>query len=151
MGDLILRPDEQELLRVIHYRTDGSEPLPKPFEREIYLVSMVVVGTYYMQNIGLLYQSLEIDDPLRLVREPDNPYDEYAIRVETADAEMIGYCATPALASTEDRKLGYISRTNNKIIARLMDAGKLIYGKVRLKEIVDGSYYKILIRIILRE
>lgn len=150
MGDLILRPEEQELLRAIH-RSDGSEPLPRPFEREIYLVSMVVVGTYYMKNIDALYQSLQIDDPLRLVREPDNPYDEYAIRVETAGAETIGYCATPALASTEDYKLGYISRMNNKIIARLMDAGKLIYGKVRLKEIIDGSFYKILIRIIMRD
>ena len=150
MGELILRPDKRDLLRAIN-RPDGSEPLPLPFEREIYLISMVVVGTSYVENIAKLFESLEVDDLLRLVREPDNPYDEYAIRVETTDAELLGYCGTPALAAPEDRKLGYISRANNKIIASLMDAGKLVYGRVREKELVNDMYYKILIRIILKD
>lgn len=150
MGELMLRPDERDLLRAIN-RPDGAGPLPVPFEREIYLASLVVVGTYYVQNIGSIFQTIEVDDPIRLVREPDNPYDEYAVRVETANAEKLGYCPSPGLTFSGDDKLGYISRANNKLIARLMDAGKLIYGRVRLKELINGSYYKILIRVFMKD
>lgn len=45
---------------------------------------------------------------LKLFREPDNEYDEWAI----------------AVYITDDDKLGYISRFKNETIARLMDAGK---------------------------
>lgn len=45
---------------------------------------------------------------LRLYREPDNPYDKWAIRVYTQD----------------DIDLGFISRYKNETIARLMDEGR---------------------------
>ena len=47
-------------------------------------------------------------------------------------------------------KLGYIPRDRNKIFARLMDAGKDLYGTVRHKEIV-GGYYRIVIKVFLHD
>lgn len=45
---------------------------------------------------------------LRLFREPENDYDQWAIAVYTQDDELIGY----------------ITRFKNEAIARMMDAGK---------------------------
>ena len=45
---------------------------------------------------------------LKLFREPENEYDEWAI----------------AVYITDEDKLGYLSRFKNETIARLMDAGK---------------------------
>ena len=47
--------------------------------------------------------------------------------------------ACPDYALAESVKLGYISMKNNKVFVRLMDAGKLLYGVVRRKE-MDGEY-----------
>ncbi|RKX74592.1 MAG: hypothetical protein DRP87_16520 [Spirochaetes bacterium] len=49
---------------------------------------------------------LEVDQPLNLIREPENPYDEMAIEVYW-----------------KDYKLGYIPRDDNSVIAQLMDRG----------------------------
>lgn len=47
-------------------------------------------------------------------------------------------------------KLGYIPMKNNKVFARLMDAGKLLYGVVRRKE-MDGEYHRIVVKIYLKD
>ena len=58
----------------------------------------------------------------------------------------------PAITDTNDvtTKLGYIPRAYNKAFARLMDAGKLLYGVVRHKERVN-RYYRIVVKIYLRD
>ena len=89
-------------------------------------------------------------DMLTLIREPENPYDEYAIRIDVDDDGLPGY--DPAKTDLEDksRMLGYIPRAFNKPFARLMDAGKLLYGTVRHKELAAG-YYKIVVKIFMRD
>lgn len=47
-------------------------------------------------------------------------------------------------------KIGYIPRQDNVIFARLMDAGKLLFGKISSKEII-GSWVKIGIKVYLHE
>lgn len=86
----------------------------RPFGQEIYLTSCIVAGSYYVEDFFILLMKLEHGDRLVLVREPDNKYDTYAIRIQNA----------------EGKKLGYVPRTMNHIPARLMDAGKVIYAKV---------------------
>ena len=51
---------------------------------------------------------LKPGDELKLYREPDNKYDEWAIAVYATEKDMIGY----------------VSRYKNETIARLMDVGK---------------------------
>lgn len=91
--------------------------LGKPFLQTIYLTSCEVAGTIYAERIEWLLAGLKEEDPLKLAREPKNPYDEFAIRVDTIKGE----------------KLGYIPKAINHIPARLMDAGKLITARVQRK------------------
>ena len=145
MNELILKQAEEELVAALH--ADGAElTLPLPFERDIFLLGTDVVGTNYVENIAALYETLQEGERVRLVREPENPYDEYAIRIDALPEE--GEISQDALAL--GRKLGYIPRDRNKIFARLMDAGKDLYGTVRHKEIV-GGYYRIVIKVFLRD
>ena len=48
------------------------------------------------------------------------------------------------------RKLGYVPREDNKIAARLMDAGKILFGRILMKE-KKGSWIKIYVKVFLRE
>lgn len=100
-----------------------STPASKPVLNSIYLLTVPIAGLFYTDDINNLIDDLSVDDQLILEREPDNEHDKYAILVNDSYGE----------------KLGYIPRENNKIIARLMDAGKNIYGKV--KEIKDEDKY----------
>jgi hypothetical protein len=124
MGEII-KLDETNILAVINAKTSGLD-IGKPFSKQIYLISASIAGTYYVDNIDELLKKIEIGTMLHFVREPDNQYDELAILVKDQNGN----------------KLGYVPRKKNPILARLMDAGKRIYGTV--KEIHnDDSYINI--------
>lgn len=68
-----------------------------------------------------LWDEMKIGDALELVREPDNPYDAKAVRVEW-----------------RGQKLGYVPRRENVDIARLMDRGARLEARItRLVESRD--------------
>lgn len=98
--------------------------VPMPFQRHIFLMECRVAGTTYIENIGRRLRGLAAGSTVRLVREPENPCDALAIRVENPSGE----------------KLGYIPRASNAVLARLLDAGKNIYGKLSQApdEVEDG-------------
>ena len=87
-----------------------TKPIGLPTD-DIFLYNIKVAGTTYINNKDTIIRELNINDSLTLVREPDNKYDEYAIKVLTGRGE----------------KIGYIPRENNKIFARMLDAGKELY------------------------
>ena len=91
----------------------GGEMI-RPFARTIFLRHMPVAGIYHVRNYKSLLKKIREDDRLLLIREPQNAYDEWAILVMTQERE----------------KLGYIPRRENRILARLMDAGKSIFAEV---------------------
>ncbi len=87
---------------------------------------MWVAGCNHVDGIEGLLNELKVGDRLILLREPKNEYDELAILVK----------------DQMDRKLGYIPRAHNHIMARLMDAGKLLYAKVtKILDKYDKDYY----------
>ena len=145
MEDLILKADETELVSLLN--SDAGITLPLPFEQDIFLYGTEIAGTRYRDNIEELYNRLELGDILALVREPDNPYDEYAIRIEIDTDGIPGYDLSQM---DPDLKLGYVPRSINKPFARLMDAGKLLYGVVRDKQLITG-YHKIIVKIYMRD
>lgn len=77
---------------------------------------------------------IHIDDRLDFFREPDNRYDPEAIVIKTAAGA----------------KIGYVPRQDNVIFARLMDAGKLLFGRISQKK-KKGSWVKIGIKVFLHE
>jgi hypothetical protein len=124
MNELI-RIDETNIVSVLNSSKSGLD-IGKPFSRQIYLISASVAGSHYVDDIYDLLDKIKIGAKLRFVREPDNKYDELAIIVKDQD----------------NNKLGYVPRKKNPILARLMDAGKLIYGTVKTIN-NDDSYINI--------
>lgn len=99
----------------------GKKDMPVPFQQEIFLQECHVAGTMHVDDILIKTQGLSVGSALVLKREPSNPYDELAISVETSEGERVGY----------------IPKKYNQAYARLMDAGKLLVGKVSHKELED--------------
>jgi len=68
-----------------------------------------------------LWNEMKVGDALALSREPDNPYDARAVRVDW-----------------RGQKLGYVPRRENADIARLMDRGAKLEARIsRLVESRD--------------
>ncbi len=146
MDELIIRNKETELVSALHYL---GEDLPDPFERDVFLLGTDVAGTSYRENIAEIFAILEEGDPIALIREPENPYDEYAIRLEIdrADSEE----AAARIGAYEGTMVGYVPRgVKNKIFSRLMDAGKLLFAVVRAKEEING-YFRIVVKVYLKD
>ena len=85
----------------------------KSFLEDTYLITLNVAGLYYNDNILEIFPKLKKKDRLELYRQQDNEFDKYAI-----------------LVKFNGEKLGYVPRSDNKILANLMDAGKEIYGEI---------------------
>jgi len=60
-----------------------------------------------------VWRDVKAGDRLELVREPDNPYDPNAVRIEW-----------------RGRKLGYLPRRNNDAVARQLDRGAALEARV---------------------
>lgn len=129
----IEKSNKNDFLSIIH--GTGNLDLVKPFERDIFLFETHVAGTTHVEGILDLEPYLKIDERLEFYREPDNYYDEKAIVIKTINGV----------------KIGYIPKADNIIFSRLMDAGKLLFGKIKEKEIVNDNWLKITINIYLSE
>ena len=99
------------------------------------LAVLLAAGAPQAQSVKLLVQSsplagfryaeasqvwseLRIGDPLELVREPDNPHDRNAVRV-----------------NWRGHKLGYVPRAENEALAWAMDRGERVTARIsRLQE-----------------
>lgn len=131
MSDII-KPEGTGLASLLH---SGSEiAIPKPYERDIFLFDTYVAGTSHIPGIEELEPLLKPSEKLNFFREPNNPYDSKAIVVKTENGV----------------KIGYVPRKDNAVFARLMDAGKLLFGRITDKNILDG-WVKIDIKIYLHE
>jgi len=130
MSDLTVIDDVRKAL--MRKAFDG-QGFPMPFTKEIFLIACHVAGTGY-RDIKAFEPELKIDDFLVLKREPKNPHDAFAI----------------AIFSEGGKKLGYVPKAKNEILARLMDAGKFVFGKLVSKEWVD-DWLRIDIRIFMRD
>lgn len=132
MGELI-KTEGGGLMGLLHGK-NGELVIPKPFERDIFLFDTYVAGTTHIEGIEELEPYLNADDRLDFFREPDNKYDSQAIVIKTLNGVQIGY----------------VPKQDNVIFARLMDAGKLLFGRISDKE-KKGSWVKIDIKIFLHE
>ncbi len=81
-------------------------------EAKVYLQNSRLAGFRYYDG-RKLWPELRVGDALTLVREADNPYDANAIRVEW-----------------RERKLGFVPRADNAALARFMDRGQRLEGRV---------------------
>lgn len=74
--------------------------------------SSPLAGSQY-HAAGELRAQMKVGDMLELVREPDNPHDRKAIRVDW-----------------RGRKLGYVPRAQNRAVAAALDQGERLVARI---------------------
>ena len=118
--------------KLVH--TLGKEGIPVPFVHEIFLLESRVVGMGFVEDIGEKTKTVVPGGILPLRREPRNRHDARAIQV----------------LNDREERIGYVPRADNPILSRLMDAGKMLYAKVKA---VDEEYdwFRITIEIYMRD
>lgn len=84
----------------------------RPLVKEVHLFDTFIAGTSHLEKKEVL-DNVKEGDTLLLRRE-NNKFDENAI----------------VILNEKNEKLGYIPEKDNVIFSRLMDAGKLLKGKV---------------------
>jgi len=98
----------------------GSQPLHAQVAAHILLQNSPLAGFQYHAG-KTLWPQMQVGDALTLVREPDNPHDALAVRVEW-----------------RGHKIGYVPRRENADVARFMDGGQTLVARiVRLAEVRD--------------
>lgn len=107
------KPEGGSLLQSLH----AEVQLPIPYSEDVFLLHTLIAGTTHVVGIEELAPFLRPGDRLELVRMPSNPSDPNAIKVFTRDRV----------------KVGYVPKKDNLILARLMDAGKLLYASIAEK------------------
>jgi hypothetical protein len=127
-----LVPIDPALLALM-YGSFGKDGALMPFVREIMLVECDIAGTSYRALKGI-EPTIPPGALLVLKREPANPHDALAIMI---------------FAET-GHNLGYVPRAKNEALARLMDAGKLLFAKLEAK-VWQGDWLKAKVRIYLRD
>lgn len=110
-----------------------KDGLPLPHIKEIFLIETHIAGTSYL-DLSSIEPTLEKNGFLKLQREEENPYDNLAILIFEEGGN----------------KLGYIPRSKNEVLSRLMDAGKFIFGRIIDKEWVN-SWLKLTIKIYMKD
>lgn len=94
------------------------EALAAPAADAVIVVQRSPLAGLRHYDAGGVWREMSPGDRLELVREPDNPYDANAIRIEW-----------------RGRKLGYLPRRDNTAVARQLDRGTALEARVaRLKE-----------------
>ena len=123
---------DPKYLEIIRTSLDKSG-LPKPFVQEVELLNCNIAGTTFL-NLEDIEPKLKKHQLLVLKREPKNEYDGNAILILTEDGQ----------------KLGYVPQEKNEVLSNLMDAGKLLFGKLNEKTWVD-NWLKLDVQVYLRD
>ena len=131
MSQAIIKIDPK-YLEIVRTSLDKTG-LPKPFVQEVELLNCNIAGTTFL-NLKDIEPKLKKNQLLVLKREPKNEYDDKAIMILTEDGQ----------------KLGYLPQERNEILSRLMDAGKLLFGRLDEKNWVD-RWLRLDIQVYLRD
>lgn len=129
----IVKLDNESLTAILNSPATpaGEGGRGKPFGQRIFLVEAIVAGTTHLKDDPAeLFERLNVGERLDFFREADNPHDRLAIVVK----------------NPRGAKIGYVPRAKNEILARLMDAGKLVFGILADKEMV-GRWLKLTMEI----
>jgi hypothetical protein len=100
------------LLAVAVLACSAHEALAQRVQARIVVQSSPLAGFRHYEAPGL-WDQMRAGDELTLVREPDNPHDRNAVRVEWRSF-----------------KLGYVPRAQNEAVARLLDRGTRLVARV---------------------
>jgi hypothetical protein len=103
-----------------HVFTAEKKPIKAKYKK---LYTGSVAGMYYYDAESVLPSIVHMDE-LELRREPANRYDHRAIEVYF-----------------KGRKLGYVARVDNEVLANLMDGGTKLFARAKVKQ-QQESYHQ---------
>jgi hypothetical protein len=134
MSNLV--PVDQFLLTLLKGGTGSGHGIPMPYSKDIFLIETRVAGTTHLNypDLKAFAANLVPEGLLMMKREQDNPHDSNAILLFTESG----------------MKVGYIPRDENKILARLLDAGKLLFARID-QHFFEGDWLRIKIKVYLKD
>ncbi|WP_026687036.1 HIRAN domain-containing protein [Azovibrio restrictus] len=98
----------------------GAGPRAQEAQVRLLVQASPLAGSQF-HDLEALRPRLRVGDPLTLVREPENPHDPRAVRVEW-----------------QGHKLGYVPRKENRSVAAALDRGDVLRARIaRLREDPD--------------
>jgi HIRAN domain len=100
--------------------------------KDILVLETIVAGTSF-KKLKDVEPNLNTQVKLELVREPNNEFDSFAIALYF-----------------NKTKIGYIPKSSNEVIARLLDAGKPFFATIEAKD-WEGNWLKIEIKVFLKD
>lgn len=110
----------------------GLGLLPRPARQEVrdtWLWEGPVAGFRYHAGPGLL-ADLAAGQALRLVPEPENPYDDHALALYAGTA-----------------RLGYIPRADNRVMSRLAQGGHPLWVRITAVQPAAADWEKVWVRV----
>jgi len=108
-------------------------PAQAETQARVILQTSPLAGFQYHAG-GAVFPLMQVGDPLTLVREPDNPYDPRAVRVEWRGA-----------------MIGYAPRADNVDLARLMDHGARVSGRILRLQKARDPWKRVLFEVLIEE
>ena len=127
-GDLTIIDDSWLTL------SDQAKEMPVAFQQVVFLTNCHLAGTNEIADIKDKVDGIKNDEPLVLHRAATDATDARAVSVETASGTLIGY----------------VPRRYGAVMARLMDAGKLLSAKLIGRD-CDEQWTDITVAIEMRE
>jgi len=85
-----------------------------------YFLHCYIAGLQYYEALEV-WKKLEIGHTLELIPEPDNRYDEHAV-----------------IVAFEGKKLGYLPRSQNRAVSKILQAGHDAY-KARIQSLYSQN------------
>ncbi|WP_324675857.1 HIRAN domain-containing protein [Hymenobacter sp. GOD-10R] len=98
-----------------------------PSASSLVLLECLIAGTSHREGLKSYEPNLQLGQALTLAREADSTYDDWAVRVYTADSNAMW--------------LGYLPEGRNETVARLLDAGFKLGGRLTHKAWEDEWLY----------
>ncbi|MDR3395665.1 MAG: HIRAN domain-containing protein [Parasulfuritortus sp.] len=105
-------------------------PVRADVESAVILQTSPLAGFQYHAGRAL-FPLMQVGDYLQLVREPDNPYDPKAVRVEWRGV-----------------MIGYAPRADNVDLARIMDQGAHVEGRIVNLQKVRNPWRRMLFEVV---
>lgn len=96
------------------------------------MLETIVAGTSF-RDLTNVHEKLSTEVKIEVKREVENKYDMFAVALYF-----------------EKSKIGYLPKTKNETIARLLDAGKSFYVNIVAKE-WEGNWLRLEIKVFLKD
>ena len=116
MADELSKIDAGALSTFLNAGRGGLGSFSAPFSGEVLVFhDVAVAGTRNVFNIDEIVADLKIGMQIKLLRDPQNLSDKWAVRV----------------LDTKGREFGFLSTDCTEAVSRLMEAGKAMFAKVQ--------------------